>query len=156
MKSFTRWTRQFLHDTFTMESNGENDWGDTFSVHCVYNVPKKVLTSFLLYLLCHAYLNGFCIYVYHLTYFQAYWQDEWHIPSLYLRMAPEYATTSRNRFVLPGISIWTICFFSGTFVQLFLPYHYILRWGNKGDRTSKTNIEGNSLWILCRGFCQRE
>ena len=29
-------TQQFLHDAFTKGSNGEKNWGDTFSVHCVY------------------------------------------------------------------------------------------------------------------------
>ena len=29
-------THWFLHDTFTMGSNGENNWGDSFSVQCVY------------------------------------------------------------------------------------------------------------------------
>ena len=29
-------THQFLHDMFTMESNSEKKWGDSFHVHCVY------------------------------------------------------------------------------------------------------------------------
>ena len=29
-------TQQFLHDTFTVGSNGEKMWDDSFSVHCMY------------------------------------------------------------------------------------------------------------------------
>ena len=31
-------TKQFLYDTFTIESNGEKNLADTFSVHCVFAV----------------------------------------------------------------------------------------------------------------------
>ena len=29
-------TQQFFHDVFTMGSNGEKKWGDSFCVQCVY------------------------------------------------------------------------------------------------------------------------
>ena len=51
-------TQQFLHNKFTMGSNGGKNWGDTFSVHCVYIGLKKVFCPAKIEICWHSCSHG--------------------------------------------------------------------------------------------------